>query len=260
MTREFAAAAAPRRTTPLIAAFAYAFAWFIIAPVVLSEPLPGFPLLQVSEVVDLFAPVVLLPLYWVLFQRARAGAVTTGAAIAFLAFAALWGVGHGVHLAANSIGHLTRTGAPERLAALVEFYDETLGHYLWHTGVFGLAALLARRAVAAGGDGAARGAETGGVAGVAARSLVLPALAHGATLALMMIEGDTTPIGVPFAIALAAIVGARAFRAPRRRAWLLERPVAAFLLASYLFALALIAGWAIYWGGVPEFSEVGIID
>lgn len=254
--------------TPLIAAFAYAFAWFIIAPVVLSEPLPGFPLLQVSEAVDLFAPVVLLPLYWVLFARARAGGPRASAAVAFLAFAALWGVGHGVHLAANSIGHLTRENMPERLTALVEFYDETLGHYLWHTGVFGLAALLAWRAAAAG-DEADVGAAAGGAGGVdgsvavvgaAARSLVLPALAHGTTLALMMIEGDTAPIGIPFAAVLVAAIGRRALRAPRRRAWLLERPVAAFLLASYVVALALIAGWAIAWRGLPEFSEVGIID
>jgi len=247
-------AAAPRRMTPLIAAFAYAFAWFIIAPVVLSEPLPGFPLLQVSEAVDLFAPLVLFPIYWVLFARARAGAVSTGASIAFLAFAALWGAGHGVHLAANSIGHLTRANTPERLAALTEFYDETLGHYFWHTGVFALSALLTWRAVAERGDEEAHGTR------VSALSLALPACAHGATIALMIIEGDTTPIGIPFALALSAAVGARALRAPRRRAWLLERPLAAFFLASYAIALLLVAGWAVYWGGIPEFSEVGIID
>ncbi len=244
---------------PLIAAFAYAFAWFIIAPVTLSEPLPGFALLQVSEAVDLFAPLVLFPIYWVLFQGARAGAASTGATIAFLVFAGFWGVGHGVHLAANSIAHLVRENTPERLAALTHFYDETLGHYLWHTGAFGLSAMLTWRALGASGahdDVDARGV----AAAVAARSLVLPVAAHGVTLFLMTIEGATTPISIPFAAVFVAIVGARALRAPRRREWLLQRPLAAFFLASYVIALVLIAGWAIYWRGLPEFSEVGIID
>ncbi|MFN0152171.1 MAG: hypothetical protein ACKVU1_15825 [bacterium] len=254
------AAAAPRRAMTLIAAFAFAFAWFIIAPVTLSEPLPGFPLLQVSEAVDLLAPLVLFPIYWILFQGARSGAVSTGATITFLVLAACWGVGHGTHLAANSIAHLLRENSPERLAALTHFYDETLGHYMWHTGAFGLSALLAWRALGPRGASAARDDAGAPAADVSALSLVLPAAAHGVTLFLMTIEGATTPIFIPFAIAFVAIVGARALRVPERREWLLRRPLVAFFLASYVIALVLIAGWGIYWRGLPEFSEVGIID
>jgi hypothetical protein len=36
-------------------------------------------------------------------------------------------------------------------------------------------------------------------------------------------------------------------------------PVVAFFLTAYLLATILFAIWAIYWGGLPEFSEVGLI-
>ena len=39
-----------------------------------------------------------------------------------------------------------------------------------------------------------------------------------------------------------------------------QQPLLPFFLVAYLVATLFFAGWAIYWGGLPEFSEVGIID
>jgi hypothetical protein len=33
-----------------------------------------------------------------------------------------------------------------------------------------------------------------------------------------------------------------------------------FFLVSYAVACAFFLGWGLYWGGLPEFSKVGIIE
>ena len=38
-----------------------------------------------------------------------------------------------------------------------------------------------------------------------------------------------------------------------------QRPVATFFFVSYLVATLFFIGWGIYWRGLPQFSEVGLI-
>lgn len=37
-----------------------------------------------------------------------------------------------------------------------------------------------------------------------------------------------------------------------------QLPLLAFFFVSYLLATMLFASWAIYWGGFPQFSQVGL--
>jgi hypothetical protein len=81
----------------------------------------------------------------------------------------------------------------------------------------------------------------------------LAGIIYGFTFFLLIIVRGTAPLGIPFAI-LVAVFGMLWGRKKLRR-----QPLLAFFLVSHLIAIILFAGWAIYWGGLPQFSQVGII-
>lgn len=60
-------------------------------------------------------------------------------------------------------------------------------------------------------------------------------------------------MGFPFATAIMF------FSLVSERKNLTRRPVLAFFFISCLLAFLLFAGWGLYWGGFPEFSDVGLI-
>lgn len=63
--------------------------------------------------------------------------------------AVLYAQGHGIHLAANSVGNARGDGQP------VHLWDEVVGHYVWYAGLFLLVAALAITLAAAPRPGAA---------------------------------------------------------------------------------------------------------
>ena len=125
----------------LIVAFAILFAIFFIGPPLLTNECGLNSLMKVGDILDIFTPLILLPLYWLLFQRNSKQANLSGI-IAFIVLAALWAAGHGMHLSANSIKHLMEGMAGSDIYTLTNFYDEVLSHYLWHAGIAGLSALV----------------------------------------------------------------------------------------------------------------------
>ena len=131
-----------QRLARLTLIFAVAFAVLIVSPAFLGGPFAPYPLMTQGDVLDLLTPVVLIPLYWLLFRIRPHHPVGPGEMLLFLVLAALWTMGQGMHLVANSIGR--QLDVPARLPAgsLTHFYDEALSHYLWHAGMVGMAALL----------------------------------------------------------------------------------------------------------------------
>ena len=129
--------------------------------------------------------------------------------------------GHGIHLAANSVGNARGDEAP------VHLWDEVVGHYVWYAGLYLLMAALV---------------------------LVLPALRSrtrwplaalfGLTLATNGVEGGT-PV---FTLLVAAGF----------LAWGLRRRNDVVVCAAGVAAV-LIAGWGLYHQGFPQFSELGWI-
>jgi hypothetical protein len=77
---------------------------------------------------------------------------------------------------------------------------------------------------------------------------------HGFTFFLIVVEAGTGPSGVPFAVLLTP------FGLVWGRKKLKQQSFLAFFFAAYLVAVLFVIGWAIYWGRLPQFSEVGIID
>jgi hypothetical protein len=141
--------------------------------------------------------------------------------------------GHGIHLAANAIGH-EDVGAAEDT---VDFWDEHWGHAEWHLGWIGLLAALSladlphrpsnRVFLGLGGP------------------LIAAAALMGSTLFTSTVEGQDWWL----------VLGA----APLFVAWSAVRSgrVVAASAAATLLAAALIGIWAAWHGSVPQFSETG---
>jgi hypothetical protein len=129
--------------------------------------------------------------------------------------------GHGIHLAANSIGNARGNAAP------VHFWDEVAGHYLWYGGLYVLVAALVLVAPAT----------------TSPWRWPLAAL-FGLTMATNGIEG-----GTPW-FTLAAAAGFL-FWGVRLRGEL--------LLCAFGVTTAALVGWGLYWQGFPQFSELGWI-
>ena len=137
--------------------------------------------------------------------------------------------GHGLHLSANSVGNVA-PGQTEHL------WDEIVGHYIWYTGlalvIFAVAREVAPRALPTG------------------RALALAyfgAVALGVTIFDNLDEGGTVAAG-------SVMVAAFAWYG-----WRFRRTSGRLLLVAYgLTALGLV-GWGIYWGGWPQFSQLGWI-
>jgi hypothetical protein len=232
------------RLSRLILVFSVAFAVFFMVPPFLSAQFGPYPLMKVADVFDLLTPLILIPLYWLLYQVGQEQRPSPGEGVAFVVLAALWVLGHGMHLAANSIGHLLEEVTSSDAYALTYFYDETLGHILWHAGVMGLSALLLVRQW-----------QNPFSDHRASLGLLLPAgIIHGLTFFVIVVEGATGPLAIPFALVviLAALIWGRGK--------LRQQPLLLFFLVSYVVAMLLMAGWGLYWGGLPEFSALGLID
>ena len=233
-----------KRLSKLIFVFSVLFAVFIILPGLLSKQFGPYPLLKNGDILDLFTPLVLIPFYWLLFQIGRDKEPGWGEIMVFLILVALWIEGQGMHLAANAIGHLTKGMGGSDIETLTHFLDEVLSHYLWHVGLVGLSALLIYRQWKNPFENERSG--TGYV--------ITAGIIHGFNYFLTIVEAATTPLGVPFAVlvVIAALVWGRKELA--------RQPILTFFFVAYLVATLFFLGWGIYWGGLPEFSQVGIID
>jgi hypothetical protein len=224
--------------------FAILFAVFFVSPTFLSEQFGPYPLLKNGDVIDLFTPLVLIPLYWVLFQVSRDKTPSQGEVIAFLVLAALWVEGQGMHLAANTIGHLTKDMIGSDVETLTHFLDEVLSHYLWHIGLVGLSALLIYRQW--------KNPFTNERSGLGFE--ITAGIIHGFNYFIAVVEAATTPLSVPFAVLVVI------FTLVWGRRKLRQQPILAFFFVTYLVATLFFLGWGLYWGGLPEFSKVGTIE
>jgi hypothetical protein len=196
------------------------------AAVLAFHHLPTIGLFKIGIAIDGLTPLAVVGTAALLLLAHRPTALPL--VVGFLA-ALAYVDGHGIHIAANAINGADPTGEAGDRA---ELWDERIGHVVWHLGWFGLllAFCLAERA-------ANRQPLDGKLGAIAVAAL-------GFTLFTSTVEGQTWPLMLA---AGAGFVG----WATRGRRPLLVRCAASFVLAA-----ALVAGWAIWQGGVPEFSEV----
>jgi hypothetical protein len=239
-----------KRLSVLTLVFAALSAVFFLLLIFLRIPFSLYPLVSYQDALDLLTPLVLIPIYWLLFKSASGGESNQAEEVAFMVLAALWVLGQGMHLSANSVDNLIEALAKRQVIdvrgtdiySLTYFFDEHLSHYAWHGGVSGLAALLIYR-------------EWQRPAGVTTLwwATALAGVIYGITYFCIVLEGQTVPLGLPFAVVitlLALIWGRRKLG---------QQPLLAFFFVACLVAALLFAGWGFYWGGFPQFTDVGLL-
>lgn len=233
-----------KRLPLLTLIFAILFAVFFLLLIFFRFPFGLYPLMSYQDALDHLTPLVLIPIYWLLFKRASSEPASKAAEIAFMVLAASWVLGQGMHLSANSVNNLSeklaKAGTLDILGTdiykLTYFYDEYLSHTVWHLGIVGLAALLIYRAWRS-----PEGMPTSwGFAGAAG-------FIHGLTLFMVFDEGQTASLlGFPFSVIITLI-----FIVWGRKK-LAHSPILAFFFITFLVALILLAGWWLYWGCFTE--------
>lgn len=238
-----------KRISLLSFLFGLLFAILILGPAAMSGAEFGlYPLVTAGDVLDLITPLVLMPLYWLLFQLSLDQIPGQGVTIMFMAAIGAWSMGQGLHLAANAIGHLiVETGGD--LYELNHFFDEVLSHYIWHGAIAVLSLLILYRQFrnAFADDPARVGLLTAG------------AILYGLTFALATLEGGTAPLGVPFAIITALYLYFWGRDATD------QRPMVRYFLIAYLLAAVVFIIWALFWSvtdghfSFPQPSEKGLI-
>jgi hypothetical protein len=156
-------------------------------------------------------------------------------------------LGHGIHVAANSIHDaITRAGTPDP-QGLANWWDEHLSHFTIH----GSKAALCVGLTALEGRGAVRGdttpkASVGSTSGLFAAGVA----AYGFIVFTEGVEGQTVPLVLPFCVAYLV--------------WSLGKgrpfpPVRRFYTLGALVSILLFAVWGIWHRGFPEFSTLGLI-
>ena len=239
-----------KRLSLLILLFAILSIIFFLLLIFFRIPFVLYPLMSVQDALDRLTPLVLIPIYWLLFRHAARNRSSQVEEYAFMVLSAVWVLGQGMHLSANSINNLAEALAMQQVIditgtdiyKLTYFYDEHLSHYLWHSGILGLAALLIYH-------------EWRQPAGIATTwwIAVTAGILYGFTYFCIFLEGGTVVLGLPFVIGILLLVSVWG------RHKLGQQPVLAFFFIACLVAFLFFVGWGIYWGGFPQFSEVGLI-
>jgi len=162
----------------------------------------------------------------------------------FWSFSVLYVEGHGMHLAANSIGNNVILNTNPRLAHSIFLFDEPIGHLLWLGGALGLALVtiayqisyttqdrLTRRQI---------------------WLILICGMLYGVSFALTIIEGRSALWAAPIVVGALAVMGYRWFRGKRE---LSARPTWTFFLSGFTFLLVTLGVWFAGFGGFIEPSK-----
>ena len=231
-----------KRLSILTLVFAILFLIFVIVLVFLRVPFQLYPLMSWQDVIDILAPLVLIPIYFLLYRIDLKIPFNFSGLILFIVFATFWVAGHGMHLSANSINNLLAQSGMDtgNIYKLTYFLDEYLSHYIWHIGIVGLSALLVYRQW-----------ENPFIEGKAMLlPIVLGGLIYGFSYFLIIMEGNTAPLGVTFSIIVTLFILIWA------RKGLSQQPVVTFFLVSYALSTILFLIWGVMWGGLPPIMDV----
>jgi hypothetical protein len=214
--------------------------WFAVAVVVgmqagtIFEPLGSAGDTRVADWIDLAAPFAILG-FAVMVLHSASGSRSSWVFMFFGGVA--FSLGHGLHLAANSISNVADTNVAD--ASIVHLWDEVVSHYIWYSGLY--LVFVAIWIVLSGQP--IRIGPAGGVLSV------LVAI----TLVNTYIEGGVPWLGLAF---LATGIAAGLTR-PKT-----STGQVALLIGAIGFVL--LAGWGVAWyiadGTIfPEFSDLGWI-
>ncbi|HJW20858.1 MAG TPA: hypothetical protein VJ506_00355 [Candidatus Limnocylindrales bacterium] len=221
--------------------FAAAITAFLLLPPILRSQVGDVRGFTGQEAVDLFTPLVTMPLLVLAFELT--GRLGTRARLVLVVLIAVWVSGQAIHLATNALGDLFDSGSPRDafyatdVGKLDHWFDEVLSHWLWHVAWVGLLALLLWVGIRG------RGTEVRpmpGAVGLGAAAGVL----HGFTWFVVTDEGGTYLLAIPAAAAFLVI------------GWLTrrldpDRVIATFLVVGALVSIVLYVIWIALHGWEP---------
>ena len=214
--------------------------WFAVAVIVgmqagtIFKPLGSIGDTRVADWIDLLTPFAILGCAVMVLRSTAAGRWAW--AWMFLGGVA-FALGHGLHLAANSISNVADGAVAD--ASIVHLWDEVASHYIWYSGLYLVLVAL----------------------WIAVRNQPVRIRPIGAVLAVLVavtlvntyIEGGVPWLGLSF-LATGTVAGLTRFKTPAGQL--------ALLIGST--GLLLLVGWGVAWYIVdgtifPEFSDVGWI-
>lgn len=246
-----------RRAPPVEATLGWlgiAFAALYLASVYIKTPIlrPG---LTVGDLIDVATPFVLVFLYarvgqalWLGSPGHRPGsprALLFGPRMLLTAGGFALVLGHGMHVAANSIHDAIARARLSDPFGLVNWWDERVSHYIIDSSKVVICAaltLLESRSHATSEARSTRGSRP--------VLLMIGAVSYGFIYFAAGVEGRTVPLLFPFCAAYLV--------------WALTRgrplgPVRRFFGMGAAVSILLFAIWGVWHRGFPEFSAVGMI-
>jgi hypothetical protein len=223
---------------------------YLVLQPIFTIDLPGVPI-RVGDLMDLLLTpwigVGVFALLYVFIPKASES--STGHRnlyrVLFWTFSVLYVEGHGMHLAANSIGNNVATNTDPRLAHSIFLFDEPIGHLLWLGGAIG----LALAAVAYQTSYTTREHLTRRQIWL----LLVCGMLYGASFALTIIEGQSALWAAP--LILGAVV-AMVYRWVRGQSEISRRPTWTFFLPGFAVLLITLGLWFVGFGGFVEPSTM----
>ena len=226
--------------------------FFVFQPFFIAD-LPGIPI-RYGDLLDLLLTpwigVGVFALLYVFIPKASES--STGHKnlyrVLFWTFSVLYVEGHGMHLAANSIGNNLAANTDARLALSIFLFDEPIGHLLWLAGAIGLALV----AVAYQTSYASRDQLTRRQIWL----ILISGMLYGVSFALTIIEGQSALWAGPIVIGALIVMGIRFLRGKTN--WY-KQPASTFFVSGFTTLLVTLGAWLLRFASFVEPSTMFLL-
>jgi len=165
--------------------------------------------------------------------------------VLFWTLSVLYVEGHGMHLAANSIGNNLVANTDARLVLSIFLFDEPIGHLLWLAGAIGLALI----AVAYQTSYPSRDQLTRRQIWL----ILISGMLYGVSFALTIIEGQSALWAGPIVIGALIVIWIRWLRGKTN--WH-KQPASTFFVPGFAVLLVTLGVWLLRFGSFVEPSTM----
>ncbi len=237
----------PQKFSRWLFLFGFAYVFMHVMPAFLTHDIKNH--LTSGDLLNFFTPFIIIPIVWKLYFLLREKLPEISErkiriVLIILLFSSISYVsGQSMNLSANAIARHLSEMKDSPLYWLDYFFDETLGHIFWHSGMVGISCgllLLAANLQAA----------------IVSWQIIAGALFYSFAYFTDAVEGQTVPLLFP---STALILGGIFYDNKKSLRKFSKNPVVLFFLISYVLAILLFIIWWLWQGGFPQFSELGWI-